>query len=158
MRTGNFHSKIFFSIPISYSLAGHKKSDDQTHFFDMKKNPKNKSIKILWSWKWLVWTDSDSKSLDLVQILSKILEISLLSLPCDEKFWSSELELEKNKICWEQLSMRSLQICNRFLWKSCFKFCFPYPEFENFVIFSSGNVSHPIYGPCDRWLWRARAS
>ena len=48
---------------------------------------------------------------------SKRLGFSLLSLTCDERFWISELELGENKICWEQLSMRSFQKRNTFLWK-----------------------------------------
>ena len=129
------HSKLVYEANSRISIR-------TFHFFDEKKKSQCQSRQIFRSQLWRHFVPASLAKISSKS--SKMLDFSLLSLPCEEKFWISELESEKNKVCWEQLSMRSLRICNSFfLWKSCFKFCFPYLKFEDFGIFSSGDVEHP---------------
>ena len=51
-------------------------------------------------------------------------------------FWISDLDLAEKYCRFEEFSTRSLQICNSFLWKSCFEFCFSGLNIRIFGIFS----------------------
>ena len=79
------------------------------------------------------------------------IDFSLLSLPLAEKFWISELELERFKICLEKLSMRSLRICNSF-----FAIYIPSKKFlcskaRIFGIFSSGSSERATLEVLHHW-------
>ena len=72
---------------------------------------------------------------------SKFLEISLLALTLEEKFYSEKFESDRFKVRSRKLSTRSLRICNIFLRKKWSQFRSPSLKLEDFGIFSSGDVN-----------------